>query len=615
MRRQLASTTAVLVLLAVFAAGNSGDASSTIWQGNAAKAVLAADAGARPSGLLPSGAFQAAVSEAHRTLDLSAAGNLPILPPQGNDLRCGHVFSRPGFPDNVRASQGCDYRRQSSPTLAANPVLPSNLTVGRSDAHLGSNRGAVAYSFDGGARFADYDVPSIQADCTACDGGQWTYDATTGPALAWGPDGALYALSVGYDVLRDGYTGVWVLKSNPGLRGSFLHSPAVGSLGALAELSANPVGLVHDNFEDPTKADDQAAIAVDRSPASPFKGSVYVVWSIFDYSCGRTGATYCSSPVFFSRSTDGGATWNDGRIGRPGPPVEISGNNPAFCNLGDAFDPRRDPADCDFSRGAWPVVGPDGAIHVVFDNCNTSAEAVEGLPAVCQLLTVSSSDGGVTWSPPVKVADDHRTQPMNGVSGAIAGGCPMFRQCLPPQGYRVGGAPSMAVDERTGKLAVFWSDFRGGRFTDDAGGSVRCQPCNEDVFAAVSNDGGATWGPTLQVTTSRSAQYAPAGAIDADGGLRVAYYTRQYGDCEATGCQDVRLSTSPDDGPTWSSRRITTDSMPNLTDITNPVEQGFIADRVALAAGDGFIYVAWADTRGLNGLVEEDVYVARVPTR
>lgn len=614
MKRQLASTAVVLGLLAVFAAGNSGDASSTIWQSNAAKAVLAADAGARPSGLLPSGGFQAAVSEAHRTLDLSAAGDLPVLPPQGNDLRCGHVFSRPGFPDNIRAGQGCDYRRQSGPALAANPLQASNVTVGRSDAHLGSNRGAMAYSFDGGTRFADYDIPSLQADCTGCDGGQWTYDATTGPSLAWGPEGELYALSVGYDVLRDGYTGVWVLKSNPGLRGSFLHSPAVGSLGALAELSTNPVGLVHDNFDDPTKTDDQAAVAVDRSPSSPFKGSVYAVWSIFDYSCGRTGATYCSSPVFFSRSTDGGATWNDGRIGHSGPPVEISGNNAALCGLGDSFDPHRDPADCDFSQGATPVVGPDGAIHVVFDNCNTAAEAVEGLPAVCQLLMVSSADGGVTWSLPVKVADDHRTQPMNGVSGAMGGGCPMFRQCLPPQGYRVGGAPSVAVDERTGTLAVFWSDFRGGHFTDD-GGVVQCQPCNEDVFAAVSNDGGATWGPTLQVTTSQSAQYSPAGTLDGTGNLHVAYYTRQYGDCEASGCQDVRLSSSADDGMTWMNRRITTDSMPNLTDLTNPVQQGFIADHNALIATERFLYLAWTDTRGLNGVVDEDVYFARIPLR
>jgi hypothetical protein len=227
---------------------------------------------------------------------------------------------------------------------------------------------------------------------------------------------------------------------------------------------------------------------------------------------------------------------------------------------------------------------------------------------------VSSADGGVTWGLPVKVADDHRTQPMNGISGAMGAGCPMFRQCLPPQGYRVGGAPSMAVDERTGKLAVFWSDFRGGRFTDD-GGVVRCQPCNEDVFAAVSHDGGATWGPTLQVTTSQSAQYSPSGTVDRNGTLHVAYYTRQYGDCETSGCQDLRLSSSADDGMTWSNRRITTDSMPNLTDLTNPVQQGFIADHNALIATERFLYLAWTDTRGLNGVVDEDVYFARIPLR
>lgn len=614
MKRQLASTAVVLGLLAAFTGGTPGDASSQVWQSNAVKVLLAADAGARPSGLLPSGGFQAAVADA-RKVQLAAGGSLPVLPPPRNALRCGNTFSKAGFPSNVRAGQTCDYRRQASPSLANNPVKPGNLVVGRSEGNLGSSRGGVAYSFDGGARFGDYQVPSVQADCTGCAGGQWTYEATSGPALAFGPEGEMYALSVGFDVQRDGYTGLWVLKSSPGLRGSFLHSPDTQELGALAELSTNPVGLIHDNFDDPTKVDDQGSIAVDRFATSPFKGTVYAVWSIFDYSCGASGAEYCASPILFSKSTDGGATWNNGRVGHPGPPVEISGNSAAFCVQGDQFDPNRDPADCDFSQGAWPVVGPDGAIHVVFDNCNTSAEAAEGLPAVCQIMAVSSKDGGVTWSLPAKVADDHRTQPMNGVSGSISGGCPLFRQCLPPQGYRIGNVPSMSVDETTNKLAVFWSDFRGGRFTTDGGDAVQCAPCNEDVFAAVSNDGGVTWGPALQVTTDPGAQYSPWGAIDEHGALDVAYYTRQYGDCEASGCQDVRLSSSTNDGLTWSSRRITSSSMPNLTDATNPVERGFIGDRIALIAANGSVAVAWTDTRGLNGVVDEDVYFARIPHR
>ena len=101
--------------------------------------------------------------------------------------------------------------------------------------------------------------------------------------------------------------------------------------------------------------------------------------------------------------------------------------------------------------------------------------------------------------------------------------------------------------------------------------------------------------------------------VDENGNLYVGYYTRQYGSCETDGCQDFRLSSSSNDGVTWSTRRITTSSMPNLTDVTNPVQQGFIGDYNSIHATGGSVYMTWADTRGLNGVTEEDAYFAKVP--
>ena len=120
-------------------------------------------------------------------------------------------------------------------------------------------------------------------------------------------------------------------------------------------------------------------------------------------------------------------------------------------------------------------------------------------------------------------------------------------------------------------------------------------------------------GANIQVTNDPSAQYFPWGDVDENGGLYVGYYTRQYGDCESTGCGDYRLSTSADNGVSWSQRRITTGSMPNLTDVTNPVQQGFIGDYTSIHVAGQSVYLTWADTRGLNGTVEEDVYFAKVP--
>ena len=54
--------------------------------------------------------------------------------------------------------------------------------------------------------------------------------------------------------------------------------------------------------------------------------------------------------------------------------------------------------------------------------------------------------------------------------------------------------------------------------------------------------------------------------------------------------------------------------MPNLTPTNNPLQAGFLGDYMWVAVdGNGWPNIVWADTRGLNGAVEEDVYFVRLP--
>jgi hypothetical protein len=54
--------------------------------------------------------------------------------------------------------------------------------------------------------------------------------------------------------------------------------------------------------------------------------------------------------------------------------------------------------------------------------------------------------------------------------------------------------------------------------------------------------------------------------------------------------------------------------MPNLVVANNPLEAGFLGDYIWVASdGKDEAYVTWADTRGLGGAVEEDVYFAESP--
>ena len=53
--------------------------------------------------------------------------------------------------------------------------------------------------------------------------------------------------------------------------------------------------------------------------------------------------------------------------------------------------------------------------------------------------------------------------------------------------------------------------------------------------------------------------------------------------------------------------------MPNLQPINNPYQAGFLGDYMSILYFDGTVYIAWSDTRGLGGTVEEDAYYATVP--
>jgi hypothetical protein len=55
--------------------------------------------------------------------------------------------------------------------------------------------------------------------------------------------------------------------------------------------------------------------------------------------------------------------------------------------------------------------------------------------------------------------------------------------------------------------------------------------------------------------------------------------------------------------------------MPYLTPANNPVQAGFLGDYMWVTVNaTGRPYVVWADTRGLNGTVEEDIYIASIPS-
>ena len=120
------------------------------------------------------------------------------------------------------------------------------------------------------------------------------------------------------------------------------------------------------------------------------------------------------------------------------------------------------------------------------------------------------------------------------------------------------------------------------------------------------------------MTPAGSAQWQPWSGVTGNGSSYfIGYYDRSYGNCETTGCNDITLATVKQaltGSPSISYQRITTSSMPNLIPSNNPLQAGFLGDYMWLAVDNkDRANLVWADTRGRNGTVEEDIYFARAP--
>jgi hypothetical protein len=486
---------------------------------------------------------------------------------------------------NIKVNQDCSLRRQAEETIAINPTNPNNLIAGQNDSRIGFNHCGYDWSFDGGKTWGDQIPPFYQFVL----GDGHTADACSDPTATFDSVGNAYVGGILFDINSSASAFV-VAKSNAGIGGAFYHTPAALSF---QRYRNTPLGVVASDI-DPSIFHDKEFIVSDANAGSSKKNNVYGTWT-------RFSAT--NSPIYFSQSTDGGATWSPG--------IEISGANATACTI---FSGSANPNACDQDQGSHPIVGPDGTIYVAFGNGNTP------LVNINQVMMVSCPASAnctlpASWTAPVKVGDMFDTSP---VGPNPATGCPGGRSCLPPNGYRLTGFVTISASvDKASRLYVSWADFRNGGGTCVGSAATATPPCDNDVFYAYSTNGGAAWSPTTRLTPAGSAQWQSWSSVAPDGTLFVGYYDRSYGNCEFDGCNDITLAkvtNAASAKPTVKYTRMTTSSMPNLTPANNPVQAGFLGDYMWVATdAKGKAYVVWADTRGLGGTVEEDIYFATLP--
>jgi PASTA domain-containing protein len=437
----------------------------------------------------------------------------------------------------VSANAASLSRSQAEPAIASDPLNRNLMVAGYAD-DVADFFPGVSRSTDGGKTWA---APSGGALLPSPPGLGWGARGTVGhvaagdSALAWGTGDTVYFATLGNQDNRQPPTpgvcsvgGLYVYRSTDG--------------GSTWTLPANGPAMPNTA----TTYRDRDHIAADSNPSSSHAGTVYLVWSNDQYAgCPQLfGTNFVTRQMMFSRSTDGGASWSppivlgsgcleagiadvgaDGSVYVTWFDCSIRGGDRELVRKstdgGATFSPAvaagsgltrcPDPlpgARFRLSGEAAPTIATDptsaARVYVAWSSCTPTSQA--------DVFLSRSTDGGATWSPPLRVNDDGASNPRD-------------------QFF-----PAITVDYQ-GVVHAMWGDDR--LDTVNVGGH------DYDIFTAASTDHGASFGANVRMTTQSSNP-----DVDNGGGFIGDYFTMApcgtavWGDTR-NGNQDI-FAASPD---------------------------------------------------------------------
>jgi hypothetical protein len=365
---------------------------------------------------------------------------------------------------------------------------------------------------------------------TSTDGGNtWTHGFL--PGLTTGNGGGPYNAASDPAVAYDAKHAVWMIASLPISNTTTTVAVVVSRSTDGGFTWDNPV-----NVGPVVDSSDKNWIACDSTATSPFYGNCYVEWDNPD----------SGDEILMSTSSDGGLTW---------------GAATATANRAEGI-------------GGQPLVQPNGTVVVPIETSGISA--------------FSSTNGGASWSAPVKVST--------------------IQAHLDAGGIRSGPLPTAAIDG-TGTVWVVWEDCR-----------FRTSCSTNDLVYSTSTDG-IHWSAVTRIpidaTTSTVDHFIPGIGIDpatsgATAHVAIHYYFYTKSSCTTATCQlGVGYISSHNGGTTWNTPVRLAGPM-HLKWLPNSQNGLMVGDYIATAFNNGVPHGVFAIATANSGTTfAESMYTAQ----
>lgn len=488
---------------------------------------------------------------------LAVAGTGPALAATVNFDSQANLTQPSPFPQN----------KQNEPSIAQNPANSMNLIAGANDeidlpactasgCPFRGNVGlsGVYISNDGGASWSQFSAPAGGENTASFNGNR--IHTLPGFAKLARHLGIANLASDGDPALAFDLNGVAYYGSLAGVRGIVTNSEllTVSTSRDGGQTWSDPV--LATDATNPVDFNDKINIWVDRSSTSPFKGTVYVSWTLFRGGPGR------AAPIAFSRSTDGGKTFS--------PAMQLT---PAHNN--NSIGGR---------QGSAVRSAPNGDVYVFFE----SGTEINGSKTDAQMF-VKSTDGGAHFS-----------------NQAVASRVVDIPSPLPGSSFRNDSFPSVDIGPN-GTLYVAWADFRNGHgqvmLTKSSNGGDTWSPAS--VVLDVS--GRSTFFPGVAVSADGHKVSVATQALDAKPagtapGAGVVHYDSYFAESVngSSFSSPVKISSATSD-PDGSS--------------TNSLRAQFQGDYNTLISDNQHAWFIWTDARAATPCSAVDAFRAGTGTQ